>query len=263
MQAVMPPDEWGQYVQDVPEVYTTRTKEQQAAMNAARNIQLLNQLNYQRAPHLYLPDGSLRPQAAQAADWFWQLGMTGPAGLEAAGSLLAKQIPKTGITYGTALNTAAGIHGATQVPQRIQDWQDVAAGKKDWREATAESLMTGLELYGGYDAAKTLLPQTYKINPWAGRLGTYNRVVGDDAIADLQSSGLVRAGDYGGVKTDLGPFTGMRTTPHPSFGKGAPRQAYIDQTIQQGKTPFIISIIERLQYFSIFLFFIFSKNSGI
>jgi hypothetical protein len=241
MQAVMPPDEWGQYVQDVPEVYTTRTKEQQAAMNAARNIQLLNQLNYQRAPHLYLPDGSLRPQAAQAADWFWQLGMTGPAGLEAAGSLLAKQIPKTGITYGTALNTAAGIHGATQVPQRIQDWQDVAAGKKDWREATAESLMTGLELYGGYDAAKTLLPQTYKINPWAGRLGTYNRVVGDDAIADLQSSGLVRAGDYGGVKTDLGPFAGIRTTPHPSFGKGAPRQAYIDQTIQQGKTPFIIS----------------------
>jgi hypothetical protein len=118
-------------------------------------------------PHLYLPDGTLRPQAAQAADWFWQLGMTGPAALKAAGSVLAKQIPRTGITYGTALNTAAGIHGATQVPQRIQDWQDVAEGKKDWREATAESLMTGLELYGGYDAARTLLPQTYKINPWA------------------------------------------------------------------------------------------------
>jgi hypothetical protein len=156
MRAVMPPDEWGQYVQEVPEVYTTRTKEQQAAMNAARNIQLLNQLNYQRAPHLYLPDGSLRPQAAQAADWFWQLGMTGPAALKAAGSVLAKQIPKTGITYGTALNTAAGIHGATQVPQRIQDWQDVAEGKKDWREATAESLMTGLELYGGLSELRAL-----------------------------------------------------------------------------------------------------------
>jgi len=233
-----PADEWGQYIQEEPDVVVRPlTPEQQQE----RNMEWARMEMARRNPHLYLPDGTLRPQAAQAADWVWQLGAMGPAGLEAAGSLLAKQIPRIGITYGTALNTAAGIHGATQVPQRIQDWQDVAEGKKDWREATAESLMTGLELYGGYDAAKTLLPQTYKINPWAGKLSEYNRVVGEDAILDLQNSGLVRAGDYGGVKTDLGPFAGIRTTPHPSFGKGAPRQAYIDQTIQQGKTPFIIS----------------------
>jgi hypothetical protein len=233
-----PVDEWGQYIQEEPEVVVRPlTPEQQQA----RNMEWGRMEMARRNPHLYLPDGTLRPQAAQSADWVWQLGAMGPAGLEGLGALAAKQIPRTGLTIGTVLNAAAGIHGATQVPQRIQDWQDVAEGKKDWREATAESLMTGLELYGGYDAAKTLLPQTYKINPWAGRLGTYNRVVGDDAIADLQSSGLVRAGDYGGVKTDLGPFAGIRTTPHPSFGKGAPRQAYIDQTIQQGKTPFIIS----------------------
>lgn len=82
-----------------------------------------------------------------------------------------------------------------------------------------------------------LLSNAYKINPWAGELGTYNRVVGKDAITDLQNSGLVRAGDYGGVNTGLA----KRVTPYPSFGKGAPRQAYIDQTIQQGKTPFIVS----------------------
>jgi len=166
-----PADEWGQYIQEEPDVVVRPlTPEQQQERNSQRNMEFLQNIRAGMArnnPHLYLPDGTLRPQAVQAADWFWQLGMTGPAALKAAGSVLAKQIPKTGITYGTALNTAAGIHGATQVPQRIQDWQDVAAGEKDWREATAESLMTALELYGGYDAARTLLPQAYKINPWA------------------------------------------------------------------------------------------------
>jgi hypothetical protein len=159
MQAVMPPDEWGQYIQDVPEVYTTITKEQQQERNSQRNMEFLQNIRAGMArnnPHLYLPDGTLRPQAVQAADWFWQLGAMGPAGLEGLGALAAKQIPRTGLTVGTIANTAAGIHGATQVPQRIQDWQDVAEGKKDWREATAESLMTGLELYGGLSELRAL-----------------------------------------------------------------------------------------------------------
>jgi hypothetical protein len=159
-----PVDEWGQYIQEEPEVVVRPlTPEQQQA----RNMEWGRMEMARRNPHLYLPDGTLRPQAAQSADWVWQLGAMGPAGLEGLGALAAKQIPRTGLTIGTVLNAAAGIHGATQVPQRIQDWQDVAAGEKDWKEAAAESLMTGLELYGGYDAAKTLLPQTYKINPWA------------------------------------------------------------------------------------------------
>jgi hypothetical protein len=86
-----------------------------------------------------------------------------------------------------------------------------------------------------------LLSNAYKYNPLAGKLNEYNRVVGEDAILDLQNSGLVRAGDYGGVESNFGSFDSVRTTPYPSFGKGAPRQAYIDQTIQQGKKPFIIS----------------------
>lgn len=106
-------------------------------------------------------------QSVQPADWVFAAPMFAPMALEGLGALAATQIPGTGISLGTAANTVGGIHGVTQIPQRVQDWEDVAAGKKDWREATAESLMTGLELYGGYDAAKTLLPQTYKINPWA------------------------------------------------------------------------------------------------
>ena len=177
-------------------------------------------------------------QSVQPADWVFAAPMVAPMALEALGAAAATEIPfMGGTTLGTAANIAGGIHGASQVPERIEDWQNVAAGNKDWKEATAQSLMTGLELYGGYGAAKTLLPQTYKINPLAGKLSEYNRVVGEDAIIDLQNSGLVRAGERGGVSTS----TGTRTSAYPSFGKGAPKQAYIDQTIQQGKTPYIIS----------------------
>ena len=124
---------------------------------------------------------------------------------------------------------------------------DKAANNKSGDFWTEENAWDALNVVPGIGLAakgmkySPLLPQAYKINPWAGKLATYNRVVGDDAIADLRSSGLVRAGDYGGVESNFGSFDGVRTTPYPSFGKGVPRQVYIDQTIQQGKTPFVIS----------------------
>jgi hypothetical protein len=81
------------------------------------------------------------------------------------------------------------------------------------------------------------LPNAYKLNPFAGKLNRYNRVVGQDAIEDITNTGLIRTNPQAGVMTGIG----LRQTPYPSFGKGKPRQAYIDQTIQQGKTPYIIS----------------------
>jgi hypothetical protein len=241
MQAVMPPEEWGQYVQEVPEVYTTRTREQQDAINAARNNQWLSRENYKRAPHLYLPDGSLRPQAAQAADWVWQLGMTGPAALK--GINAAMKIPLgAGVNVGGVLNAGMITHGATQVDDRYQDWQDVAKGEMDWKEAALKTGMTALELSPAYGAAKELLPQTYKINPFAGKLGTYNRVVGHDAIDDIRKSGLVRVNEDAGVAHDLGPFGVIkRTTQYPSFAKALPQKQYANQVIAQGKKPYIIS----------------------
>lgn len=146
-----PADEWGQYIQEEPDVVVRPlTPEQQQE----RNMEWARREMARRNPHLYLPNGTLRPQAAQSANWVFAAPMVAPMALEALGSVAATQIPGTGVSLGTVANTAAGIHGATQVPQRIQDWQDVAAGKKDWREATAESLMTGLELYGGLSELK-------------------------------------------------------------------------------------------------------------
>jgi hypothetical protein len=241
MQAVMSPDEWGQYIQEFPEVYTTRTKEQQEAMKAAKQREFLSRLRPKGPSYLYLPDGSLRPQAAQSADWLWQLGMTGPAALKGVNA--AMKIPLgAGVNVGGVLNAGMLAHGATEVDDRYQDWQDVAEGNMDWKEAALKTGMTALELSPAYGAAKKLLPQTYKINPFAGKLGTYNRVVGQDAVDDILESGLVRVNEDAGVAHDLGPFGVIkRTTPYPSFAKALPQKRYANQVIAQGKKPYIIS----------------------
>lgn len=244
MQAEMPADEWAQYIQEIPEVYTTRTKAEQEARNWEANRQWLAQENYKRAPHLYLPDGSLRPQAAESADWVWQLGALAPKGLQLASA--AMDIPLgAGVNVGGVLNTAMLAHGASEAPERIQDWKDVAEGKMDWKEATLKTGLTALELSPAYGATKKLLPQTYTINPWAGKLGKYNRVVGPDAIRDIQESGVIRAGDRGGsqLPNQVGSIIGSRITPYASFGKGAPAadNIYAQRVISQGKKPFIIS----------------------
>lgn len=82
--------------------------------------------------------------------------------------------------------------------------------------------------------SKNLINNTYKINPKAIKLGNYNRVVGPNAVADVNQSGLVRAGKYG---------TSGRPTLFPSFGKGVPNKnnVYAQKIIDQGKTPYIIS----------------------
>lgn len=98
------------------------------------------------------------PQSAGSADWVFAAPMVAPMALEALGAFGNSAL-------GQAANIGFGLHGASQVPARIGDWQDVAAGNKDWKEATAESLMTGLELAGGYNARKNLLPTVNKTMP--------------------------------------------------------------------------------------------------
>ena len=202
------------------------------------------------------------PQSAGSADWFWTLPIAGPAALEAAGSLGAMSLPGMasvpGATLGNAANAGFIAHGITQTPETIKAWDDVSKGKKSWSDAALETGINLGEFIGAGSGIKSLaqdinqgskylgktlgtetglLSNTYKHNPWASKLAKYNRVAGEDAIIDLQNNGIVRAGDAGGVRTSMG----IRTTPYPSFGKGVPRKTYIDQTIQQGKVPYILS----------------------
>jgi hypothetical protein len=89
-----------------------------------------------------------------------------------------------------------------------------------------------------------LLSNMYKLNPNAGKLGRYNRIVGNNAIEDLNASGLVRAGNRGGRNSgNIGNVSFNRTTAWPSFGEGVPtaNNIYAQEIINQGYTPHIIS----------------------
>jgi hypothetical protein len=168
-------------------------------------------------------------------------GLESLAGLEIPGVLPANIVKNIGLTTGSDYKEMPSWYNGEKM-----------ANVKD-KDVTASNLLSyaGLEaipelgvnaLKSGYNALKAskeagLLSNTYKLNPFANKLNEYNRVVGQDAILDLQNSGLVRSGERGGVETNMG----VRTSAYPSFGKGIPGQRYIDQTIQQGKTPYIIS----------------------
>jgi hypothetical protein len=225
-----PKEDWAQYVQEEPGVVVRPlTSEQQQA----RNMDFFRMEMARRNPHLYLPDGTLRPQAAQSANWVFAAPMVAPMALEALGSVAATQIPGTGLSVGTAANTAAGIHGATQVPQRIQDWQDVAEGKKDWREATAESLMTALELYGGFSELKGFkgvpkeLPGSPNNTANIQKAGMLNPFAIADAIVPRLPH-PVKIPLMGATPEGLGPFTGSPLNFIPGYGKtlGKPGNAF-------------------------------------
>jgi hypothetical protein len=101
---------------------------------------------------------------------------------------------------------------------------------------------TASELSKVLGTEEGLLSNAYKINPFAGKLGEYNRIVGRDAVDDVFESGLVRVNENAGVASDLGPFGVItRTTPYPSFAKALPQKQYANQVSAQGKQPYIIS----------------------
>lgn len=97
--------------------------------------------------HLYMPDGSLRPQAAQAADWVPQAMVGAPIAAEALGAIASIPLG-AGVNLGGVANAAGLVHGTTQVDDRYKDWQDVAAGNMDWKEAALKTGMTGLDFAG-------------------------------------------------------------------------------------------------------------------
>ena len=236
MQAVMSPDEWGQYVQEFPEVYTTRTKEQQDAMNAAKQMEFLSRLRPKGPSYLYLPDGSLRPQAAQSADWVWQLGTLGAAsglGRSAVGAAetlgtkalpyiegaLNTSIPRMASIPGATIGNAAGAYfaGDAIVNRLYPSAGKIQEGK--YGEAAADIATGVLDLAGAnmlspaYKGAKAtvselgkflgteegLLSNAYKVNPWAFKPqeGMMYRGLGQEGFTDAVQSGVFRPKQLG------------------------------------------------------------------
>ena len=106
--------------------------------------------------------------------------------------------------------------GVSKIPQRI-----------------GQAAIPSIEQAGKYLATQTPLRNTYNYNPFSVKLNQYNRVVGEDAIMDLQASNLIRSGEGAGLI--------KRPSAFPSFSKGSPRKTYINQVIESGQTPYIIS----------------------
>jgi hypothetical protein len=231
MQAVMPPDEWGQYIQEFPEVYTTRTREQQEAMNAAKQMEFLSRLRPKGPSYLYLPDGSLRPQAAQSADWVWGLGLGAASGLgksavgaaEALGTralpyiegALNTSIPGMASIPGATIGNAAGAYFAADaiVNRLYPSAGKIQEGK--YGEAAADIATGVLDLAGAnmlspaYKGAKAtvselgkflgteegLLSNAYKVNPWAFKPNSeagYRMIGGKEGYLDAVRSGEIR-----------------------------------------------------------------------
>lgn len=145
---------------------------------------------------------------------------------------------------GNTLNTFTNlIDAGDKVVRNVGEGNYGTAALEALRFVPGARLSTGLGKQAGrYLTTQTPLRNAYNYNPLAGRLGEYNRVVGQDAVDDIVESGLVRVNENAGVAQDLGPFgTVNRTTPYPSFGKAKPQQTYANQVISQGKTPYIIS----------------------
>ena len=216
-------------------------------------------------------------QPLDMMDWLWGAAaiapVAAPAAWAAAESAGAAALPYIEGALSTSIPGMASIPGATlgnaigagfaadamvnrlpQIPKQIS--------KGQYADAAANVITGGLDIAGGglvsplYQGAKStaselgkvlgteegLLSNTYKINPFAGKLGEYNRIVGRDAIDDVFESGLVRVNENAGVASDLGPFGVItRTTPYPSFAKALPQKQYANQVIAQGKQPYIIS----------------------
>lgn len=103
-----------------------------------------------------------------------------------------------------------------------------------------KGLAKGAPIAAKFLTTKTALKNAYKLNPNAvSKLGEFTRVVGKDAIDDLAESGLIRTGE--GAKSKIGEISVARPTAYPSFGKGSPKETYLNQVIRQGDEPFVIS----------------------
>ena len=89
-------------------------------------------------------------------DYAWGAAAALPVALPAIGEVAATNILGTPLTYGNVGSLAFATHGALNADNVVQDWKDVYAGKKDWRDAALNTGLTGLEFLGVGSGVKNL-----------------------------------------------------------------------------------------------------------
>lgn len=154
--------------------------ERQPVQNDIDTQKVLNYMDKTYAEHTknQLPQ---HEQPLDMMDYAWQTAAGLPTGLKAVGQLAAVQIPYAGISLGTAAQTAGVIHGTTQVPNRIQDWKDVYAGKMDYRDALLNSALTAGEFIGTKSAYNDIANATKKLITPLKTAGTGKTLITADA----------------------------------------------------------------------------------
>lgn len=95
-------------------------------------------------------------QPLDMMDYAWSAAAALPAVLPAIGEVAATNIYGSPLTYGNVGSLGFATHSALNADNVVQDWKDVYAGKKDWRDAALNTGITGLGFIGAGSGIKNL-----------------------------------------------------------------------------------------------------------
>ena len=98
----------------------------------------------------------LHEQPLDMMDWAWGAAAALPVALPAIGEVAATSIYGSPLTYGNVGSLGFATHSALNADNVVQDWKDVYAGKKDWRDAALNTGITGLGFIGAGSGIKNL-----------------------------------------------------------------------------------------------------------
>jgi hypothetical protein len=173
--------------------------ERQPVQNAIAGQQFAQKMeqDYAAATKNQLPQ---HEQPLDMMDYAWQAGAGLPTGLKAVGQLAALQIPYTGVSLGTVAQAAGVAHGSTQIPNRIEDWQKVQAGKMDYRDALLNTGLTAAEFLGTKSAYDDIVNLATKP---ANALKTGKTLITSDAPKTVVGT-LDDFEDLGGTSVPIG-----------------------------------------------------------
>jgi hypothetical protein len=99
--------------------------------------------------------------AAQPVDEFWTLPLAATRApymaVEALTGLMATELPGlAGATVGQGINAGFIGKGLYEAPSTVEAWQDVAAGKKDWKDAAEKTAWNLLDFTGAGETKEGL-----------------------------------------------------------------------------------------------------------
>lgn len=171
-------------------------------------------------------------QSVQPADWVFAAPMVAPMALEALGAAATAEIPFTGgVTLGGTANAAGIAHGVSEIDDRYKDWQDVAAGNMDWKEAALKTGLTGLEFAGASVPISNASKYIKAINNPSIKSGAQTLVT-----ADVPKKVVGMIDEFGDVVEDIPQYFPL--------GESVPINAKTATAVDLSSKPYAIGLEE-------------------